>query len=68
VPLVRPVTVASRAPVVVAVIPPGVAVTVYLVTGLPLPAAACQETTAWRSRARAVTPVGAPGVAGVSSA
>jgi hypothetical protein len=47
VPLVRPVTVADVAPVVVAVAPPGAAVTVYPVTGdPPSPAGAVHDTPA----------------------
>src|SRR5664280_1735427 len=59
--LVRPATVAVRAPPVVAVAPPGVAVTVYPVIGEPpLLAGAVHDTTAWALPAVAVTPVGAP--------
>src|SRR5450631_3322474 len=47
VPLVRPVTVAVVAPAVAAVRPPGLAVTVYPVTGQPpLLAGAAHDTTA----------------------
>ena len=61
-PLVRPGTVAVNAPVVVAVAPPGLAVTVYPVTGEPpLLAGADHDTSACQFPATAVTPVGAPG-------
>jgi hypothetical protein len=62
VPLARPVTVAVVAPVVVALFPPGLAVTVYPVIGDPPSlAGAAQDTTAWASPGVAVTPVGAVG-------
>ena len=62
-PLVRPGTVAVRAPVVVAVAPPGLAVTVYPVTGEPpLLAGAVHDTAAWLLPAMAVTAVGAAGI------
>ena len=60
-PLVKPVTVAVRAPVVVALAPPGLAVTVYPVIGdPPLLAGAVHNTWAWPLPAVADTPVGAP--------
>ena len=63
VPLVRPETVAVRGPVVVAVAPPGVAVTVYPVIGEPpLLAGAVHDTWAWPLPATAVTAVGEPGI------
>jgi hypothetical protein len=67
--LVRPETVAVNAPVVVAVAPPGVAVTVYPVIGEPpLLAGAVHDTAAWLLPAMAVTAVGAPGtVEGVTA-
>src|ERR1019366_7560314 len=62
VPLVRPVTVALVAPVVVAVRPPGEAVTVYLVTAEPpLLLGAVQDTAAAALPGVAATRVGAPG-------
>jgi hypothetical protein len=58
------VTVTPKAPVVVAFLPPGAAVTVYPVTGEPPSlAGAVQDTTAWASPAVAVTFVGLPGAA-----
>jgi hypothetical protein len=70
VPLVRPVTVAEVAPVVVIVRPPGAAVTVYPVTTEPpSPVGAVHDTTAAALPAVAVTPAGAPGtVLGVTPA
>lgn len=62
VPLVRPVTVAAVAPVVVAVCPPGAAVTVYpVMVEPPLLAGAVHVTAAWVFLGVAVTAVGAPG-------
>ena len=62
--MVRPETVAVNAPVVVAVAPPGVAVTVYPVIGEPpLLAGAVHDTWAWLLPAMAVTAVGAAGTA-----
>ena len=63
VPLVRPVTVQERAPVVVHVRPPGLAVTVYAVIAAPpFAAGAVHDTTLSASAALvADTPVGAPG-------
>ena len=61
--MVRPGTVAVRAPVVVALTPPGMAVTVYPVIGEPpLLTGAVHDTWAWPLPAVAVTPVGAPGI------
>src|ERR1019366_1615803 len=70
VPLVRPVSAAWVAPVVVAVRPPGEAVTVYLVTAEPpLLLGAVQDTAAAALPGVASTPVGAPGtVLGVTTA
>jgi hypothetical protein len=70
VPLVRPVTVAVVAMIVLALAPPGEAVTVYPVTGdPPLLEGATHETRAWVLPAVAVTAVGAPGtVNGVTAA
>src|SRR5450631_970994 len=65
-PSVSPVTIAEVAPVVVAVLPPGVAVTVYLVIAdPPSPAGAVQDTTAWALPTVALAPVGAEGAVGV---
>ena len=68
--MVRAVTVADVAPVVVAVRPPGEAVTVYPVTGDPPSlAGAVHDTPAWACPPVAVTAVGAPGtVRGVTAA
>src|SRR5664280_338319 len=70
VPLVRPVSVAWVAPVVVAARPPGEAVTVYWVTAAPpLLLGAVQDTTAAVLPGVAATRVGAPGtVFGVTTA
>jgi hypothetical protein len=69
VPLTNPGTVTEVAPVVEAVIPPGLAVTVYPLTGLPLATAAPQLTVALPSPALAATDRGAPGTAvGVTAA
>ena len=70
VPLVRPVTVTEVAPDVVAVAPPGAAVTVYPVIGEPpLLTGAVHDTTATPFPAEAVTAAGAPGtVLGVTAA
>ena len=63
-PLTRPVTVLVVAPVVVALCPPGDAVTVYLVMAEPpLVAGAVQLTTARPLPATACTELGEPGVA-----
>jgi hypothetical protein len=62
VPLVRSVTVAEVAPVVVAVRPPGAAVTVYPVTTEPPSlAGAVHDTAAFEFPAVAVTPTGGDG-------
>jgi hypothetical protein len=62
VPFASPVTVAVVAPDVVAVAPPGDAVTVYPVTGdPPLLAGAAHDTLAWLLPGVPVTAVGAPG-------
>jgi hypothetical protein len=68
--LVRPVTVADVAPVVVAVRPPGEAVTVYpVIAEPPSLAGAVHDTAAWAFPAVPLTPVGAPGtVHGVTAA
>ena len=62
-PLDRPGTAAVNAPVVVAVAPPGVAVTVYpVIAEPPLLAGAVHDTAAWLLPAMAVTAVGAAGI------
>jgi hypothetical protein len=61
VPSVRLLTVQLRAPVVEQLAPPGDAVATYLLTALPLFAAATQLTVAAPSPAVAVTEVGADG-------
>jgi hypothetical protein len=60
-PLVRPVTVAIVSPFVVAVCPPGLAVTMYSVTTAPFPAAGVQLIVAELFRVLADTDAGAPG-------
>ena len=61
--MVRAGTVTVRAPLVVALAPPGLAVMVYPVIGdPPLLAGAVHDTWAWPLPAVAVTPVGAPGI------
>ncbi len=65
VPLVKPPTTADVAPEIVAVAPPGLAVTVYDVIGLPpVEAGATHDTVADVLPATAVTDVGAPGTVG----
>jgi len=60
--LVKPVTATVVASVVVAVCPPGEAVTVYPVMAEPpLLAGAVHDTDAWVLPGVALTPVGAPG-------
>jgi hypothetical protein len=70
VPLVRPDTVHVVAPVVVQTLPPGEEVTRYPVMGSPpLDPGAFQDTTDWvLAKEVAVTPVGAPGAVGTSTA
>jgi hypothetical protein len=70
VPLANPATVAEAVPVVVALSPPGDAVTVYpVIADPPLLAGAVQDTTAKALPAVATAPVGAPGtVLGVTAA
>ena len=61
--MVRPETVAVNAPVVVAVAPPGLAVTVYpVIAEPPLLAGAVHDTAACPLPATAVTAVGEPGI------
>jgi hypothetical protein len=69
VPLVSPVSVAEVAMIVVALAPPGDAVTVYPVTGEPpLLAGAVHDTTAWVFPPVAITAIGDPGtVPGVTA-
>jgi hypothetical protein len=68
--LVKPATVADVAPVVVALSPPGDAVTVYpVIADPPLLVGAVHDTTAEALPAAATAPVGAPGtVLGVTAA
>jgi hypothetical protein len=68
--LVRPVTVAEVAPDVVALCPPGVAVTVYPVIGEPPSlAGGVHDTPTWVFPGTTATAVGAPGtVRGVTAA
>jgi hypothetical protein len=70
VPLARPVIVAVLTPFVLAVTPPGDAVTVYPVMAEPpLLTGAVHDTTAWAFPGVAVTAIGAPGtVVGVTAA
>ncbi len=69
VPFVRPVTTAVVVePPTVAVMPPGLEVTVYPVIGLPPSlAGAVHETPAWALPRTAVMPVGAPGAVAVGA-
>ena len=60
----RPLTVQLTVPAVVQVFDSGVEVTVYPVIGFPLPAGACQLTSAVLLPAVAMTAVGALGAAG----